>query len=124
MIQPYPFFGFPNFRRYYHYPYHPNIVHNSGSSPHTNKNTINHTPKQKDYSHFNYNPKSNPPSQKNYSSSNVENPSSQEEDQFFDFFGIKLAFDDLLILALLFFLYQEEAKDPYLYISLILLLLS
>lgn len=123
MMQPYPFFGFPNFRRYYHYPYHPNVVHNSDSS-YANKNTINPAPKQKNYNHFDYNPKLNPSSQKNHSSSNVENSSSQEEEQFFDFFGIKLAFDDLLILALLFFLYQEEAKDPYLYISLILLLLS
>ena len=42
----------------------------------------------------------------------------------FEIFGIKLHFDDLLIIALLFFLYQEDVKDTYLYIALILLLLS
>ena len=47
-----------------------------------------------------------------------------DEEQCFEIFGLKLHFDDLLIIALLFFLYQEEVKDTYLYISLILLLLS
>lgn len=42
----------------------------------------------------------------------------------FEIFGLKLHFDDLLIIALLFFLYQEDVKDTYLYIALILLLLS
>lgn len=47
-----------------------------------------------------------------------------ECEECFEIFGLKLHFDDLLIIALLFFLYQEEVKDSYLYISLILLLLS
>lgn len=50
--------------------------------------------------------------------------SSYDEEQYFEIFGIKLHFDDLLIIALLFFLYQEDVKDTYLYIALILLLLS
>ena len=49
---------------------------------------------------------------------------STNEDEFFEIFGLKLHFDDLLIIAILFFLYQEEVKDTYLYIALILLLLS
>lgn len=49
---------------------------------------------------------------------------SYDEEQCFEIFGIKLHFDDLLIIALLFFLYQEDVKDTYLYIALILLLLS
>lgn len=49
---------------------------------------------------------------------------SYDEEQCFEIFGIKLHFDDLLIIALLFFLYQEDVKDIYLYITLILLLLS
>ena len=38
--------------------------------------------------------------------------------------GIKLYLDDLIILALLYFLYAEDVKDDMLFISLILLLLS
>jgi len=44
--------------------------------------------------------------------------------EYFEIFGLKLHFDDLLIITLLFFLYQEDVKDTYLYIALILLLLS
>ena len=41
-----------------------------------------------------------------------------------DFFGIRLAQDDLIILGLLFFLYNEKVDDTFLFIILILLLLS
>lgn len=42
----------------------------------------------------------------------------------FEIFGIKLYNDDLLILALLLFLYEEDVHDQELFLSLILLLLS
>lgn len=45
-------------------------------------------------------------------------------DDFVDFFGLKLYSDDLLLIGLLFFLYEENVKDTYLYMALILLLLS
>lgn len=48
----------------------------------------------------------------------------KEESPLFEIFGISLYYDDILILCLLFFLYKEEVKDPYLFISLVLLLLS
>jgi len=41
-----------------------------------------------------------------------------------DLFGIKLYFDDILILSLLFFLYKEEVKDEGLFLALVLLLIS
>ena len=44
--------------------------------------------------------------------------------QYFDILGIRLYFDDILILCLLFFLYQEEVNDNLLFIALLLLLLS
>jgi len=47
-----------------------------------------------------------------------------KKDPIFEIFGIKLFFDDILILSLLFFLYSEGVKDEMLFISLILLLLS
>lgn len=49
---------------------------------------------------------------------------SQSEDALFNLFGVKLHFDDVLLICLIFFLYNEGVKDEYLFIVLILLLLS
>lgn len=46
------------------------------------------------------------------------------EEPIFEIFGIQLYLDDIIILGLLFFLYQEGVQDEMLYIALILLLLS
>ncbi len=46
------------------------------------------------------------------------------KDDCFEIFGIKLHFDDILLICLLFFLYNEGVNDQLLFISLILLLLS
>lgn len=46
------------------------------------------------------------------------------ENNFIELFGIRLYFDDLLLICLIWFLYKEEVKDNLLFISLILLLLS
>lgn len=43
---------------------------------------------------------------------------------YFEILGLKLYSDDLLLLCLIFFLYNEGVKDQFLFISLILLLLS
>lgn len=48
----------------------------------------------------------------------------EESRECFEIFGIKLFFDDILLICLIFFLYNEGVKDQYLFISLILLLLS
>ena len=53
-----------------------------------------------------------------------KNSSQNDENYFFDLFGLKLYFDDVLLICLIFFLYQEGVKDEELFISLILLLLS
>lgn len=50
--------------------------------------------------------------------------SEEESRECFEIFGIKLFFDDILLICLIFFLYNEGVKDQYLFISLILLLLS
>ena len=42
----------------------------------------------------------------------------------FELFGIKLYQDDILLICLIFFLYNEGIKDEFLFIALILLLLS
>lgn len=47
-----------------------------------------------------------------------------QDEVLFEIFGLKIYFDDLLIICILLFLYQEGINDKYLFISLILLLLS
>lgn len=49
---------------------------------------------------------------------------SDTEKSIFEIFGIKLYLDDLIILGLLFFLYQQNVQDEMLYIILFLLLFS
>ena len=51
-------------------------------------------------------------------------PTKSADPVWFDLFGIKLYFDDVLILSLLFFLYKEEVKDEGLFLALLLLLIS
>ena len=51
-------------------------------------------------------------------------PEKSPDPVWFDLFGIKLYFDDVLILSLLFFLYKEEVKDEGLFLALVLLLIS
>lgn len=58
-----------------------------------------------------------------------ENPesfksSSESSDYFFEIFGLKLHFDDVLIICILFFLYKEDVHDEELFLCLILILLS
>ena len=51
-------------------------------------------------------------------------PFGNNNDNVFEIFGLTLHFDDILIICLLFFLYNEGVHDTLLFISLILLLLS
>ena len=54
----------------------------------------------------------------------LENFETNFDDNYIEIMGIKLYFDDLLLICLIFFLYTEGVKDNWLFISLILLLLS
>ena len=49
---------------------------------------------------------------------------SNKEEPLLVFSGFKLYLDDIIILALLFFLYKEDVKDDILFILLILLLIT
>lgn len=56
---------------------------------------------------------------------NFKNPFFTDvEEPIFEILGIQLYLDDIMILGLLFFLYQEGVQDEMLFIALILLLLS
>lgn len=63
-------------------------------------------------------------SQNNLDTNNKLSNNKEERDEIFKIFGINLYFDDILLISLIFFLYSEGVKDDYLFISLILLLLS
>jgi len=75
----------------------------------------------KEQSHFNNEKKQEP----------IETPPEQtskksqyNDDVLFEILGLKIYFDDVLIICILLFLYQEGIQDEYLFIALILLLLS
>ena len=57
---------------------------------------------------------------------NTDNSEENNRDnrEFFEIFGIRLYFDDILILCLLYFLYKEDVHDEMLFFALILLLIS
>ena len=59
-----------------------------------------------------------------YSSKERKAETDKEEEVLFEILGIKLHSDDILLLCLIFFLYNEGVKDEFLFIALILLLLS
>ncbi len=50
--------------------------------------------------------------------------SSNSDQAIFEIMGIKLYLDDLIILGVLYFLYEQNVKDEMLYIILFLLLIS
>lgn len=84
------------------------------------------------YNNYKYQPVKNNSSLYNSKSFNTESPNSKIKDSknnessesFFEIFGIKLFFDDILIICLLLFLYNENVNDEELFVCLILLLLS
>lgn len=59
-----------------------------------------------------------------YTQKNEEPSSKNEDSPLFQIFGINLYYDDILLVCLIFFLYQEGVKDEGLFLALILLLLS
>lgn len=54
----------------------------------------------------------------------MQNQSKPDENPIFEIFGIRLFLDDILIISLIFFLYNEGVRDNLLFVSLILILLS
>lgn len=53
----------------------------------------------------------------------IENQN-ESENVIFNILGLKLYYDDILLLCLIFFLYNEGIKDESLFMVLVLLLLS
>lgn len=67
-------------------------------------------------------------SNKHINQTNFQNNNSQKEStnytEYIDIFGIKLQFDDILLILLIYFLYTDGIKDMYLFFILVLLLLT
>ena len=101
-----PYFFKPNYR----YNYYPSQF---------NKNYINNNLKQQENLYTSPNEKKTEDSK-----AEQENRSSESSECLFEIFGLKLYFDDVLIMCLLYFLYTEGVQDQELFICLILLLLS
>lgn len=142
----YPFWGFPGFRRnYYRVPNYyksnnyipsstviksPNNLNNSNNIYNNYSTNFNDTINNKIINNKSeYNKKEEniifsyiQDSDKKTDFSSNDNYYSDNES--FNIFGLNVHIDDLLILALIFFLYKEGTDDIYLYIALFLLLLS
>ena len=104
----------------FHFPYYryPRYM-SSPSIPYYNKNFGNSVMKKQYKKKNQQNPESNDFND-NYQSRN----STDSSDYFFEILGLKLYFDDILIICILFFLYSEGVKDDNLFLSLVLLLLA
>lgn len=78
------------------------------------------------YNYYNTFKKNNKTSSSNFNvtTNKEKNIQNNNTDVWLDIFGIKLYSDDILILSLLYFLYEEEVKDEGLFLALVLLLIS
>lgn len=109
----FPFLSYPYNYPYYRYynRYNPNIKNV------TNNNQLQNQEENEEEKDSITNSKkiSNTISTRSYSNS---------DQAIFEIFGIKLYLDDLIIIGLLFFLYQQNVNDEMLYMILFLLLFS
>ncbi len=101
-------FYFPPFYNNYRNPYLKSS--NSYTTPHFNN--------------INFNQKSTVKNNNPYSSKKEDSEVNESSESFFEVLGLKLYFDDILIICLLFILYTEKVQDEELFICLILLLLA
>lgn len=124
----FPFFNSPynSYRNYYnYYKAHQNLINHSNSCPPENSNVQVPTNDIKQ-EHQQPNSKNKKRTSKNTSFGPIYfNPDSfsNTEESILEILGISLYLDDLIILGLLFFLYNEGVKDDILFGVLLLLLL-
>jgi len=126
----YPFFSFPSFRNYNYYQSQHNKYTNNTIKKFQTKSMINEEKNSSNNKHRNFNTcidfsNSHTNTNTNTDTNLKKHPEiKKDNNEVFEIFGIKLHFDDILLICLIFFLYSEGVKDDYLFISLILLLLS
>lgn len=147
----YPFFSFPHFRKY---PYYSNYVNHSRNvanfpsmqSPSYSSSKVSLEKKEPTFYHHDHyysrlqdeysRKKSELENKKEENGSKkaktgfsfldhfLHQEDRKDDEKYFEILGLKLYDDDILLLCLIFFLYKEDVKDPYLFIALVLLLLS
>lgn len=138
MMYSYPFFSFPHFRKYTPYyssrtpvTNHPIRSEIYPSSPYVRPIGVNQSNLRRELNSEspknNVKEKSSPkkaPTGFSFLNHFLHQEDRGEEEEAFNLFGLKLYHDDILLIGLIFFLYQEDVKDQYLFFALILLLLS
>ena len=127
----FPYFGYPYHNPYYKYYRSPNsyvnIQRNAYTSQLTETSEENSTTSQNSidnkaiYKEENF---ENDYKENVQRACNSLDNNNESDKPIFELFGIKLYSDDLIILAVLFLLYEQNVKDEMLYIILFLLLFS
>ena len=115
MMYNYPFFTPFRYKNYYNNDYTNHVSHYVNN----NKYYVNDVKGKKKPSQIS----------SNFESEKVLNEgtskkSNHSENSFFEILGLKLYYDDILLICLIFFLYKENVKDNYLLLALVMLLLS
>ena len=123
----------PYYNRYsrygYRFPYYSNYskIQNSqnvqNGQTKANNNYINNNHNINNNIENSHSSKNSATKNSNKIKENIKNTDYNDE-PLFQLFGINLYFDDILLICLIFFLYQEGVKDESLFIALIMLLLS
>ena len=111
----FPYFGYPYHNPYYqYYNKQRNYVDIQKNISNTENCPEISTPEKADEKNV----------QGDLTSLDTNNQNTDGDSPIFEIFGIKLYSDDLIILAVLFLLYEQNVKDEMLYIILFLLLFS
>ena len=142
MVVDYPYFGFPNYMKHMNpgfcFPNTSRSIPNNSGSPNNcysnknynfSKNIQNNNPNYQFSNTANHFKFSSNKQRRDYSINCGPVNAKKEKHQsynsaVFNILGINLYFDDVLIILVIFFLYNENVNDPYLFIVLILLLLT
>lgn len=115
MMYNYPYIGYPFNKNYYRY-FNQSPVANHYNNLARNNTYLNQSTSNSSENH-NYN-------NEDSSSNKRTNDNKKSNSEYIDILGIRLHFDDILLILLIYFLYSEGVKDFGLFITLILLLLS
>lgn len=127
----FPYFGYPYHNPYYKYYRSPsnyvNIQKNAYTSKLTETSEENSTTSQNSIDNkaiYKEEDFENDYKENVQRACNSLDNNNESDKPIFELFGIKLYSDDLIILAVLFLLYEQNVKDEMLYIILFLLLFS
>lgn len=144
MIANYPYFGLPNYMRHMNMgmpmaqvpPIRPNFYAQGSSfrkQPNNNYQDKNYSsniprnnniPKDNTRTSSQAKENSNKHNAKHSKTDNCNSQDCQDSSPMFNLLGLNIYFDDILIICVLFFLYNEGVNDPYLFLTLVLLLMS